>query len=345
MKREHDDMNDDDLEALLRQVGARHEPSATTTDEVRRAVHDEWRTSVARRKRRSRAVGFAIAASIALVVFFASWMLRFAVPTPGDIAVTIARIEGASQVRDSSSDDGSYIHVGNSVPVGGVLETDDATRIALTYDGNVSLRIDRNSSIERVASDRFRLNTGAVYVDAPPQNRNGGRNEELDHALVIETIAGAVRHLGTQYQIRQSTEAVEISVREGQVELAHADGAALGSEGERLRISATGHIERGEISPRDPSWNWAEATSPPFTIEDRTLAEFLEWAARETGRTVSYASAEDRRAAEEVRLHGAIDDLDPDTALSVVLSTTEFIRYESVDQVIGVQRTKRRNSR
>jgi ferric-dicitrate binding protein FerR (iron transport regulator) len=329
MKREHTDLNDDeDIVALLREVGAGDEPSAAAAEEVRRAVHEEWRATVAQRKRRNRVVTFGMAASIALVMVVASWALRYSAPQ-SDLAVTIARIDGEARGQSSSADALRVMQVGEGLPVGGALVTDEATRIALAYGTGVSMRLDRGSKIQRVSADRFRLSEGAVYIDAHPR----AANEEL----IIETMAGEVRHLGTQYQIRQSNAVVEVSIREGRVEIASSQGAALASAGERVRINAAGQVERGAISAQDPDWNWAEAASPPFAIDDRTVAEFLEWVARETGRQIAYASPEAQRIAQTVRLRGSIEGLDPDTALSAVLSTTEFETYQTGDGLIGVR--------
>jgi ferric-dicitrate binding protein FerR (iron transport regulator) len=329
MNRERDDMNGDEgIEALLRHVGARREPSVAAVEEVRRAVHQEWRIAVAQRKRRHRLVSFAAAAGIMLVVAAASWTLRFSAPNP-EIAVTIARVEHADGEQTTPGDPGHAIVAGNPVAIDAVVTTDDATRIALASGENVTIRIDRDTRIERTASDRFRLRTGGIYVDALPQAQH--------HDLVIETVAGEVRHIGTQYQVRQTNDVVEVSIREGRVEIARSNGAATAAAGERLRVTAAGQVERSEISAQDPSWRWAAATSPTFAIDDRTLAEFLEWVARETGRHVVYASPDAQRMAEALKLRGSIEGLEPETALSAVLATTELTQYAAGENLIGVR--------
>jgi ferric-dicitrate binding protein FerR (iron transport regulator) len=331
MNPEFDDLHDDGIESLLREVGPRQLPSAAAMSDVQQAVHAEWQATVTRRKRRRRLTALATAASLVLAVAV-GWTLRFT-SSPPDIAVTIAHV---STPNGSASPSGRRLPLvrGASVRVGSLIETDADTRIALDYGTRVSLRIDRESSLERVARDRFRLNGGAIYIDALPQGHDN---------LIIETRAGDVRHLGTQYLVRQAADTVEISAREGRVEVTRATGAALVSAGERIRIAANGSIERGAISSQDPVWDWAEATSPAFAIEERTLAEFLEWVARETGREVAYASAEAQRAAATVKLHGSIDGLAPDTALAAVLATTGFATYTSSDNVIGVRFTEDAN--
>jgi hypothetical protein len=86
----------------------------------------------------------------------------------------------------------------------------------------------------------------------------------------------------------------------------------------------------------DPSWRWAAHTAPLFDINERTFASFAEWVARETGRKVVYASNDAQRTANQVTLRGSIAGLDPDTALSAVLSTTQLRRYETKEELIGI---------
>jgi ferric-dicitrate binding protein FerR (iron transport regulator) len=332
MKREHPTPDDDaEIEALLREVGAGDPIPFDATQEIRRAVHDEWRSIVAQRKQRRRVVSFGIAASFALVVLVASWVVRLSVPS-AELPVSIAYVDGAGQLQFDSQAPRT-IQVGDEFPIGSVVMTDAATRVALDYGAGVSLRIDRGSKIQRTASNRFRLTEGALYVDADPGAKNGAK----DHELVVETAAGEVRHLGTQYLVRQSNGIVEVSIREGRVEIVNPKRSALASAGERVRINADGELERQAISAQDPQWDWAERTTPPFVIDDRTLADFLEWVARETGRQVIYASPEAQTTARSLKLRGSIEGLDPETALSAVLSTTEFARYETSDNLIGVQ--------
>jgi ferric-dicitrate binding protein FerR (iron transport regulator) len=329
MKLEQSQPDDDtEIEALLREVGAGNQIPFAAAEEVRRAVHQEWLTVVAQRKRRRRIATFGIAASFALMMAVASWVLRSSVPS-SELQTVVAYVDGAAQFQPSAQGSMERLSVGNALPVGGVLLTDGSTRVALEYGTAVSMRVDRASKIERVGGNRFRLSAGAVYIDADPKAD--------EHELIVETPAGDVRHLGTQYQVRQSNGLIEIGIREGRVEITKPDRSALASAGELLRINAEGEIDRQAISAQDPQWDWAEQTTPPFSIDDRTLAEFLEWVGRETGRQVIYASPEAQTIAQTLKLRGSIEGLDPDTALSAVLSTTEFVRYDTSDNLIGVQ--------
>ena len=88
MSNHPDERRDDaEIENLLRQVGARDEPSPALEREVYAAVHAEWRALLDERRSRRRTLIWSVAASFALVVLVATnafsaltalLMLRFA---------------------------------------------------------------------------------------------------------------------------------------------------------------------------------------------------------------------------------------------------------------------------
>ena len=59
-------------------------------------------------------------------------------------------------------------------------------------------------------------------------------------------------------------------------------------------------------------------------IEGRSVDDFVKWAARETGRSVSYASAGAERSARDIVLKGSVAGLTPEAAVTAVLSTTSL---------------------
>ncbi len=71
-------------------------------------------------------------------------------------------------------------------------------------------------------------------------------------------------------------------------------------------------------------WNWLATITPPFTLEGRSVEDFLEWAARETGRSVVFASPDAAERARAVTLSGTVEGLTPDEAVAAVLSTTSL---------------------
>ncbi len=314
------------IEELLRQVGARDEPSADMMREVEAAVHAEWQSMLQQRRRKRRSTIFGIAASALLAIGGAALGVRYLAPTPPIQVAQIMRVDGHLLVRPEAQA-AREVAVAQSLSTGETVQTDDRSRAALRFGDAISLRLDRDTIVKIASANELVLTSGALYVDSQAQN---------PQALTIRTDAGSVRHVGTQYQVRTHADEMEVSVREGRVVIANAAATSSGVAGERIRVTSRGEILRSTIPAHDPAWQWAAHTAPLFDINEQTFAAFAEWIARETGRKVVYASSEAQNAANQVTLRGSIAGLDPDTALSAVLSTTQLRRYETQAELIGI---------
>jgi len=319
---------DDDvgLEHLLREVGARDEPSQAITDDVRHAVHAEWQTVVAARQRRKRFVNYSMAAGI--LGFAVSLGIVWRLMAGDPLNATVARIDGTVDVMTAGGER-HPLAVGERLAADASLRTNGASRIALDFGNGVVARIDHNSELSFASNRHVALAAGAMYVDAVP-NAGG------DQSLTVDTSFGAVRHVGTQYQVRILSNGVEVGVREGRVEVTSPLGTNVGSAGEQLHLSDTGNVTRHTLSTIDASWQWAIAISPAFNIDNRSLQEFLTWAARETGHKVSFDTPATEQAASAIKLRGSIEGLDIETALTAVLSTTPLKRVKADDESIHI---------
>jgi len=320
--------DDTSIEELLLQVGARDEPSAEMTLEVQAAVHAEWQSMLRARRTRRQFIAVGIAASAVLAVGVAFFGARYMAPSPVQVA-QITRIDGHLLVRPQGQT-ARELAVAQSVSTGETIQTDDRSRAALQFGDQVSLRLDQGTIVKVASADELVLTAGALYIDSQAQN---------PQALTVRTDAGSVRHVGTQYEVRTHADDMVVSVREGRVMIANAAGTSSGVAGEEIRVTPRGEIVRGTVAAHDPRWQWAARTAPQFDINDHTLAVFLEWVARETGRKVVYASSEAESAANGLKLRGSIVGLDPDTALNAVLSTTQLHRYQTKDELIGIALT------
>lgn len=306
--------DDTGIEDLLREVGARAEPSADMMREVEVAVHAEWQSMLRQRRTQRRFVAVGIAASAVLAVSVAFFGVRYAAPTPIQVA-QITRIDGHLLVRPQGQT-ARELAVAQSVSTGETIQTDDRSRAALQFGDALSLRLDQGTIVKIAATNELVLTAGALYIDSQAQN---------PQELTVRTDAGSVRHVGTQYEVRTHADDMVVSVREGRVMIANAAGTSSGVAGEQIRVT--------------PRWQWAARTAPQFDINDHTLAMFLEWVARETGRKVVYSSSAAQSAANGLKLRGSIAGLDPDTALNAVLSTlstTQLRRYQTKDELIGI---------
>jgi len=320
--------DDTSIEELLLQVGARDEPPAEMMLEVQAAVHAEWQSMLRARRTRRQFIAVGIAASAVLAVGVAFFGVRYMAPTPVQVA-QITRIDGHLLVRPQGQT-ARELAVAQNVSTGETIQTDDRSRAALQFGDQVSLRLDQGTIVKVASADELVLTAGALYIDSQAQN---------PQALTVRTDAGSVRHVGTQYEVRTHADDMVVSVREGRVMIANAAGTSSGVAGEEIRVTPRGEIVRGTVAAHDPRWQWAARTAPQFDINDHTLAVFLEWVARETGRKVVYASSAAQSAANGLKLRGSIVGLDPDTALNAVLSTTQLHRYQTKDELIGIALT------
>jgi ferric-dicitrate binding protein FerR (iron transport regulator) len=316
---EHQQSNDRDegaLERLIVAVGPRQQPSATATSEVRAAVEAEWRRTIDARQQRRRFPAWAMAAGFA-VAAVGAWLARpLYLPEAATVA-TLTRVVGDVQ---ASSGDGRWEQLANGTEVksGDILRTGSDGRTAIALSSGVQLRLDNGTELALNDVDEAALARGAVYVDS------GAGAGAPAARFVLDTPAGDVRHLGTQYEARLDGSGLKVGVREGRVELSGVHGPVIAQAGELLAVSGTGQVTRGALAPDASAWDWVKGVTPPFSIEGRTVDEFLTWAGRETGRTVEYASPEVARQARSVTLNGTVEGLPPERALAAVLATTSL---------------------
>jgi ferric-dicitrate binding protein FerR (iron transport regulator) len=332
------DTNDDDrdLGELLRAAGRRESPPPDAAAAVRAAVAAEWREAVAARTRRRRRIAtFAMAASVAAVTIGA-WLLRPASPPATSVATTVtaaplatvARLDGSMELQAPG---GAWRTVAalDEAPAGSTLRTGPAGRAVLAWRGGATVRVDADTRLA-LADGRVLLESGAVYVD--------GGSAPGDVAPDVETPLGLVRHLGTRYEVRVVPERLQVTVRDGRVEVARDGSREVAAGGERLTVAATGAVARERVPTWGAEWSWLDALAPELQIEGRRVDEFVAAAARETGREVRYATPAARTAAGEVVLRGSVAGLAPDVALQAVLATTRLeVRAQGAAIVVAIR--------
>jgi len=311
-----DDRDESSLARLLAAAGSRQQPSAAATSEVRAAVEAEWRRTVDARQPRRRFPAWALAAGLA-VAAVGAWLAR---PLYLPEAATVATLTRVVGNVEASSGDGRWMRLANGAGVksGDILRTGGDGRTAITLSSGVQLRLDTGTQLALNDAEAAALARGAVYVDS------GAGTGAPAAKFVLDTPAGDVRHLGTQYEARLDGSILQVGVREGRVEVSGVHGVVLAEAGELLALSGTGQVTRSTRAPNASAWDWVHGVTPPFSIEGRTVDQFLAWAGRETGRTVEYASPEVARQARSVTLNGTVEGLPPENALAAVLATTSL---------------------
>jgi hypothetical protein len=300
-----------EIESLLKLAGERDQPSAEGLERARAAAELAWRKGLREAApgerapaRRHWVFGMAAAASVLLALSALLWNRDMG--TAPVIVAQVVAVEGAPRLGEAA--------LRTNLPIlsSGVLDTVDG-RVALTIGDALSLRVDRRTRLRFIAAGHVALLEGAVYVDS------GGLNGRTD--LRIDTPAGAVRHVGTQFLVQVSG-GTRVQVREGRVILARQDQLLDIGAGDLVEVVAGRvRVEHGQPA-FGAAWEWAAAIAPVFDVENRPLGEFLTWLAREHGWQLRYVDAVLQSRAQEIRLHGSVSGLDTDAMLERVALIT-----------------------
>lgn len=328
--RQGEDVNRDDetMAKLLRLAGPRSPIPEDVESRVYDRVHDEWRASseqpestrvyaqVHRQWKKSKprlgiwrwAMPFAVAATVIMAI---AVVMQPPPPVPTYVPVgSIARV-----VSDDSV--GMLPAVGDLIYPGERLTTGPGQRMSLLLSNAESLRLDEKTTLVVHSKDEFRLVRGRVYADTGDfMYRNRG--------LVIDTSMGSVTDVGTQFSVGAADDVIDVAVREGRVDVNRDSEQHIAVAGERLQIHRNDGATVDALATHDPFWDWATSLAPEFDIENKSLLDFLRWAARETGRELVFDSNELRMSAMRTDLHGSVSDFEPLEAVQSVLATTKL---------------------
>ena len=325
-------MREDELALRDLLVGAGRRPELPAEDlaALRETARAEWarRYAGAPARRASTAwwLGLAAAAALVAALGLAWWARqpREALGRPGALAV-VERITGSATLQGA---DGRALPLhgeGTAAPLvaGSVVETgaDDSppARAALRTADGASLRLDAGSRLRLVAAGEVELLRGAVYVDSRAGAAGGERPR-----LTVRTAHGVLEELGTQFEVRLlpagGGAGVRLRVREGSVALARGAQRLVGAAGEELLLAGD-EVARRRLAPDDPAWGWVLDAAPPFTAQDPTVREVLDWVAREAGWRLELADADVAAIADASTVYGSIAHFRPTEALRPVLAS------------------------
>jgi ferric-dicitrate binding protein FerR (iron transport regulator) len=272
---------------------------------VYESVQRSWRMAGLRQQLVRWALPLAVAASAVLVAIM---MQQPEVPSAPPVG-TVARVIGLPAETGVAK--------GDSVYPGATLTTGDGQGLSLLMVGSESVRLDSNSVLRIDERARFTLLKGRVYADT-------GRFAYRNGRLQVDTGLGVVTDVGTQFAVEFDGDTLDIAVREGRVDVQQDADAFVAIAGERLVVREAGSAEVTGLAPHSAYWSWAADLAPRFDIENKSLMDFLDWASREAGLELVFASDELRMAAMRTELHGSVDDFGPVEAIESVLATTAF---------------------
>jgi transmembrane sensor len=307
---------DRSIERLIKLAGERDMPTPEATERARLAAALSFQRMLDQQpqalpRRRFKAVlAYALAASLAAVASY--FALQPPTNAPPVRVAHVAMLTGEAMLLESGLENPA--HVASQVHAGTTLTTRDG-RVALTLGDALSLRVDRQTRLRFDERDRITLLEGSFYVDS------GGVNAVP--ALRIETPAGTVRHVGTQFQVAVAGDTTRVRVREGRVLLTRESGTPTDiAPGDELKITGQRLQWRHGLASFGPDWEWSASIAPPLDIENRPLSEFLAWMIREHGWQLRYADETLQQRTHDIRLHGSLDQLDAAAMLERVSMVT-----------------------
>jgi ferric-dicitrate binding protein FerR (iron transport regulator) len=287
----HDNGNtnsDDAIAALVRLAGRRPPVPEEAALRVRAAVRDEWLQTIGRRKR-TRWIGSAAAVAAAAITIA---ILRMT-PSSPQLKPVQQRIAVAG-----GQTNGAVIYAND------VYEVAAGNTASLAW-GDATLRLDGGTRVRIASSTELSLDRGAVYIDS---HHSG---------VVIRTPIGAVRDIGTQFEVRLAADRMRVRVREGRVDLQHGGATHSAAAGTELDADARGGVSQHTIARSGAEWDWVVRAAPPIHLDGRTLAEVVAAVTRDEGVKPVWSDSAARNAA-SMRLHGDVP-LTPEEALDTAL--------------------------
>jgi len=306
---------DDALARLIRQAGPRPEPPADAYREILQVTQSVWQARV-RARRRAR-FGYGIAAMI-LVAFGAIALLQ-RTSGPAHVPVPVAEVyHGFGLIMARGPADKNWYPLDDRAPPlveGTDIRTGDDSGLALRLADGESLRLAQQTEVSLGSDDSIYLDRGTIYLDS---GRKGRSRAE------IRTPLGKISHIGTQFETTYTVNEMRLRVREGTVQLEHGDEVVRAEAGRQVVVNFRGEVRESDVTPYGEHWEWVQALAPLPDTEEQPLSAFLEWIARETGRSVHFANRDLRVRAHTTILHGQTGRLMPMEALAVMLQTTDF---------------------
>jgi ferric-dicitrate binding protein FerR (iron transport regulator) len=292
--------SDDAIGALVRLAGRRAPVPEDAAARVRAAVRDEWMQTLGRR-RRTRWIGSAAAVAAAAVIVVVTRMTNSAPPVAPRVVVAGGQTNGA------------VIYAND------VYEVANGNTASLAW-GNATLRLDSGTRIRIASPSELTLERGAVYVDS-----NGA-------GVLVRTPMGNVRDIGTQFEVRLTSDRMRVRVREGRIDLQRGAATHTAGPGVELDADTRGGVTPHSIARTGAEWEWVLRAAPPIHLDGRTLSEVVASVTRDEGLKPVWFDETAQNAA-TMRLHGDVP-LTPDEALDTALVASGLTSRIDGDRLI-----------
>ena len=318
------------MQAIFEQASRRLQPPIAAEEEIRSAVHAEWLQMNARRGRGKQAVYWAMAASLVLVAFLS--LNRTQTP---EIYTPVAMIEKSiGEIALRQNDSGSTIILGNlvrSISSGQTITTGMDSALALAWSAGGSLRMGEETELVFVSPTEVELLAGQIYFDSGMTNA-----AHPDVSLLrVNTHAGIIQHIGTQFMTKLVDDSLTVSVREGVVSIDAKNYVGTAMAGQQVTLRVNGSVSKEARPGYGAEWQWVQSIAPPLDLDGLSVLNLLNWVSRESGRSLKFESVSAETIAIAHVLNGRVE-VEPMRALRIYLQTTD-LESELVDDVISIR--------
>lgn len=258
-----------------------------------------------------------LAMAASMIFAFLIWPAPPANVAPESHSV-VRSVLGLNKVQQANGE--RALHTGGSLFVGDRLQT-SSNGLAAIERGSHRIRINANTKLE-LTPDGVRLAEGQIYVDDLPSAAT------MDDGIVVDTEFGRISDIGTQFMVTISADKNTASVREGTIKI-QTEFQTLTAEASTIHAR---QIELGKetLSSRNTrrygrEWNWIQSLPALFSLNGRSVDEYLAWVSKETGLGITYDSAEVQTEAGQILLSGELSaSTRPEDSLAQVLATTRL---------------------
>ena len=315
--------NSDELfESLFKNAAARTQAPADDEARIRTALHTEWKQTTSRRRWRLLATGLATAASIVIAIFIYTGGVKDShSQTPARMVASVVKQSGRVMSANSGTPESTkLLQAAEPLISGSLITTAHNARLAIRWLDGESLRLDVNTQLLLISETEIELFSGRIYIDTHAD----GNKPDIKNELTINTPFGRVQHLGTQYMTGLTDGSVIVSVRQGSVSVTGDNEESIAQGGQQLSISSKGKVSLAPITIYGDGWLWIEDISPGFTLDGRSMSDFLHWVSRESGRSLEYGSEAAETLARDTVMRGTVD-LQPMRALELMLQTSDLV--------------------
>lgn len=322
----------DPVERLVRLAGPREPIPRERLARVKDAARVTWQVQVDARRQRTRMAWAAAAlgtAALALLSILLSPDRERPAPVPAVEIATVQHVRGAVARRAAGrAGDDQTLRADDRLHTGDTITTSNDGLMAVRLATGVALRLDRGTRLHVMSPTALTLDAGAIYVvsDAVSADRRGSRDARAEPTVEVHTALGVARDIGTRFEVRVDQNALRVRVRDGLVSV---NGAPPVAAGMQVTLARDGRLVQEPVDTFGPGWAWTVALASPFTIDGRSLQEFLDWVSGETGLQIRFARAADAQKAKTLTLHGSIEGLTPEEALDAVFGAS------GVDHVVA----------